>query len=362
MDFITKALLKHNNKYNYSLVEYLDSFTKVKIICPIHGIFEQQPRAHLSGQGCKKCCYEKFQLERKFTNNDLICKFKEKHGIKYDYSLVVHKQIKIKVKIICNEHGIFEQQPSAHLGGHGCPKCGEQNKRKNNTKTTKIFIERAKEIHNTKYDYSLVEYVNAKTKVKIICNEHGIFEQQPSAHLEGQGCNTCRIINSRLTTEKFINKSKLLFPNMFDYNDTIYETTYKELIIICKKHGSIKISPHDHFRMGCIKCKHNRFEHKWLNLMGIPDTKENRQVKIILSTKYIKVDGYIPETKTVYLFHGDYWHGNPKIYESNVFNSRKNKKMGELYSETIEYEKSLQMAGYNVISIWEYDFINDLEK
>jgi len=294
MDFITKALLKHNNKYNYSLVEYLDSFTKVKIICPIHGIFEQQPRAHLSGQGCKKCCYEKFQLERKFTNNDLICKFKEKHGIKYDYSLVVHKQIKIKVKIICNEHGIFEQQPSAHL--------------------------------------------------------------------EGQGCNTCRIINSRLTTEKFINKSKLLFPNMFDYNDTIYETTYKELIIICKKHGSIKISPHDHFRMGCIKCKHNRFEHKWLNLMGIPDTKENRQVKIILSTKYIKVDGYIPETKTVYLFHGDYWHGNPKIYESNVFNSRKNKKMGELYSETIEYEKSLQMAGYNVISIWEYDFINDLEK
>ena len=53
------------------------------------------------------------------------------------------------------------------------------------------FIRRAQAIHGTKYDYSLVEYVNNKTKVKIICPVHGEFEQEPSTHLQGKGCIKC---------------------------------------------------------------------------------------------------------------------------------------------------------------------------
>ena len=111
--------------------------------------------------------------------NTFIKKVKQIHGNKYDYSLVEYTNSKTKVKIICNEHGIFEQLLNSHYH-HGCKKCGD----KNRTKKIKLtdFIKKAKEMHGNKYDYSLVEYINNKTKVKIICLDHGIFEQIPQHH------------------------------------------------------------------------------------------------------------------------------------------------------------------------------------
>ena len=55
MTFIQKAIKKHGSKYDYSLAKYKNSKTKVKIICPEHGIFKQTLNNHLSGHGCPKC-------------------------------------------------------------------------------------------------------------------------------------------------------------------------------------------------------------------------------------------------------------------------------------------------------------------
>lgn len=57
--------------------------------------------------------------------------------------------------------------------------------------TTEEFIKRARAIHGDKYDYSKVEYINIKTKVCIICPEHGEFWQVPAEHLRGRGCKDC---------------------------------------------------------------------------------------------------------------------------------------------------------------------------
>ncbi len=57
-DFIKKAKSIHNNKYDYSLVNYVDSLTKIKIICSVHNIFEQSPSHHLMGRGCQICGYQ----------------------------------------------------------------------------------------------------------------------------------------------------------------------------------------------------------------------------------------------------------------------------------------------------------------
>lgn len=58
-EFIIKANLIHGNRYNYSLVVYKNNKTKVKIICPIHGVFEQYPCNHINKKtGCSKCSYE----------------------------------------------------------------------------------------------------------------------------------------------------------------------------------------------------------------------------------------------------------------------------------------------------------------
>ena len=111
--FEQKAKKIHGDKYDYSLVEYINSQTKVKIICPIHGVFEQKPNGHLSGRGCSKCKPDKISKKLSFTTEEFVKKAKEIYGDKYDYSLVDYKSAKEKVKIICSIHGVFEQTPDS---------------------------------------------------------------------------------------------------------------------------------------------------------------------------------------------------------------------------------------------------------
>jgi len=118
-EFINMSNEKHDNKYNYSLVEYKNNYTKVKIICPEHGIFEQKPSNHLLGTGCSKCS------GKNKTNEELILELKNVQGNRYDYSLVNYINRHKKVKIICHIHGIFNQTPAGHLSGKGCHSCNE---------------------------------------------------------------------------------------------------------------------------------------------------------------------------------------------------------------------------------------------
>lgn len=123
--FILKAKNKHGDKYNYDNVNYVDSKTKIIIICQIHGEFVQPPSEHLSGYGCKKC-----GNNTKYTTEEFISKAKEIHENKYGYKQVVYEGRKEKIQIECPFHGLFPQSPNNHLNGQGCPKCslskGEQ--------------------------------------------------------------------------------------------------------------------------------------------------------------------------------------------------------------------------------------------
>lgn len=124
--FIEKAIEIHGNKYDYSKVEYINSQTKVCIICPKHGEFWQKPSCHLSmHQGCPKCKAEKTSNLCKSNTNDFIKKANEIHSGKYDYSKVEYVNSQIKVCIICPKHGEFWQRPNDHLNWKGCPKCNE---------------------------------------------------------------------------------------------------------------------------------------------------------------------------------------------------------------------------------------------
>jgi len=193
---IKKCKEVYGDRYVYSLVEYKKFDKKIKIICPTHGIFEQLYHAHIGGQNCPKCSIEK---RFKFDTKSFINECKIIHKNKYDYSLVEYKNSKTKIKIICPIHGVFEQLHSNHIGGQNCPKC--ENKKLNNNK----FIERSLIIHNNKYDYSLVDYKNNRTKVEIICPTHGIFYQLPSNHLVGSGCKQCDSNNRRINIYEFMN-------------------------------------------------------------------------------------------------------------------------------------------------------------
>ena len=184
--FISEAQMIHYDKYDYSKVEYVNAKTKVCIICPEHGEFWQTPHNHLQGQGCPKC-----SPTLKLNKDVFIENSNKKHNGKYDYSKVKYINNRTKVCIICPEHGEFWQTPSNHMYGYGCAKCANSLNAENHTSNTDIFIEKAKLIHLNKYDYSKVKYINNRTKVCIICPEHGEFWQTPDAHLSNKGCPKC---------------------------------------------------------------------------------------------------------------------------------------------------------------------------
>ena len=119
-EFIGRSQNTHSYKYNYSESEYVNKRTKLKIICPTHGEFWQGAGRHIMGEGCPSCANNITK-----TTESFIEQAKSIHGDKYDYSQVDYvNNIKIKVKIVCREHGEFWQIPKDHLKGCGCPKCG----------------------------------------------------------------------------------------------------------------------------------------------------------------------------------------------------------------------------------------------
>ena len=132
---------------------------------------------------------------------NFINKAKKIHGDKYDYSKVNYVNSKTKVCIICPKHGEFWQEPRHHLSKHGCPMCGKENSDRKQSLTLNEFIEKSNQIHNGKYSYDKVNYVNAETKVCIICPKHGEFWQVPGNHIRGKGCPKCGQIMSKAEDE-----------------------------------------------------------------------------------------------------------------------------------------------------------------
>ena len=198
--FIKEAHKIHGDKYDYSKVEYVDSQTKVCIVCPKHGEFFMIPSIHLRGCSCPKCANKK--RGKSDDKETFIDKARKVHGDKYDYSKVEYINQSTKVCIICHEHGEFWQIPAMHLTGQGCPKCAGR------SKTSEDIINDFKKVHGDKYDYSKVEYKYAHEKVCIICPEHGEFWQLPFDHLDGHGCQKCGLLisNSENEISDFIKK------------------------------------------------------------------------------------------------------------------------------------------------------------
>ena len=295
-EFIKKAKEVHGDKYNYSKVEYKGRKKKVCIICPIHGEFWQRADLHLSGTGCPKC-----SKKYKYITEEFIKKAKEVHGDKYDYTKTQYKGGRQKICIICPEHGEFWKLPYEHLNGKGCPKC--VNKKFTNIKsTTEEFIERAKEVHNDKYDYSKVNYENCRTKVCITCPEHGEFWQLPYVHLQGHGCPKCKTQmfsnKYRLTLCEFIEKANKKHNNFFDYSKVQYVNAYTKVCIICPKHGEFWQTPCNHLNGdGCPECNKSKLENKikYFLLEKQIEFIEEKKFDWLIYKENMRLDFYLPE-------------------------------------------------------------------
>lgn len=228
--FIEKSKIKHNDKYNYDLVEYVDFKTKIKIICSVHGVFEQLPQKHINGSGCQIC-----GGSIKLSTIDFIEKSNKIHNFTYNYESVTYIKYHSKVDIICKKHGVFEQIASNHLKGVGCPKCSNKHK-----PTNEEFIDKSNKIHNFLYNYDHVEYINCKTEVDIKCQKHGIFKQTPNSHLRGRGCTSCQNSNGEIKIEHLLKENKINFKKQYSFDDLIFKKKLKFDFAIFDGTGNLK--------------------------------------------------------------------------------------------------------------------------
>lgn len=257
----------------------------------------------------------------KYNTHDFVEISNDKHNYKYDYSLVEYVNNYTEVTIICPKHGSFKQRPDVHFRGGGCVKCihSERSEKLNDGKVT--FIKKAKDIHGNKYDYNLVEYVNNKTKIKIICPIHGIFEQQPRSHtLNGSGCPYCA--NKHITNERFMEKCRNKYGNLYNYNKTNYIKSHDKVIVICDNNHEFKVSPNNHLNgRGCPVCKESvgeRIIRAYLDEIGVKYIKDMSFDGCIHKRK-LKFDFYLPKYDTCVEFDGEQ-HFNTYRFEKSEDN------------------------------------------
>ena len=207
-DFIRKAIVVHNNFFDYSKVEFINVNKKVCIICPKHGEFWQRAAHHLNGCGCKKCYNERRRKIHSKTNEVFIAQCKAIFGDKYTYNKTEYINNKTDVCVTCRKHGDFFITPSHLLNGYGCKKCS-----KRYHYSTKEWIEMANRVHQNKYDYSKSVYTSKEKNICIICPIHGELWQIAKHHLRGCGCPKCYNKNWHLEEEisQFLDEKQISY-------------------------------------------------------------------------------------------------------------------------------------------------------
>lgn len=350
-EFIKKCIDKHGDRYDYSLVEYVNTRTKISIICKKHGKFTQLPKAHYLGQGCPRC-YGNLRLSKKefikicnrseynydlvpdtikirsiipiintnnnityyqwaihhlnginptkVESNSLVNRLKKLHNNKFDY--IIDKDyynLTDKIKLVNKLTGdIFHYRIDRHLNGM-----------KPNKLTLNYFLLKSKEIHSNRYDYSLIKDIKSgKSKVSIICKQHGVFTQRVSNHINlKDGCPKC-VSKGKWNTEHLKSEFNRIHLNRYDYSNVIFSGISNKVEIICKEHGIFHQNIHKHLNgQGCPECSFNSKGEEY-----IKEHLEEMKIKYIRqhgfdSCRYINklnFDFYLPEYNTCIEFDG----------------------------------------------------------
>lgn len=347
-DFVAAAKKIHGDKYDYSSTSYTGRHSKLIIICPAHGEFEQTAGSHLNGRGCPTCGKMTKAEKRRWTYDDFVRNARRIHGNKYDYSDSVYVTSQTKLIIGCPIHGQFKQTADMHINQkQGCAKCGKISSSKKQKLTTDKFIEKAIAKHGNKYDYSFVKYTFATQPVKIICKIHGEFYQRAGSHLHGQSCPTCSKERPCDTLENFIAKAKRTHGNEYDYSKTVYVNSQTPVVITCPTHGDFSQRPYSHVGgFGCSKCSGHHSssgETELFKLVRSITSDARQSARDIISPQ--ELDIIVPSRKVAIEFNGIWWHSE-KYRDKNYH---------------INKRLAAEKAGYRLISIRE-DLWNQRQK
>ena len=361
--FIEKAILKHEDKYDYSNSKYIKSDIPIEIRCKIeeHGMFKQPPSSHLQGHGCPKCSKNKKQNFEEFIKKAKNIHKDINNEPLYEYPQQEYKNAKTKINIICKKcNDSFLQIPDSHIRGNGCMNCAISYRASLKKYDTEKFISlsKVKHINIDKlpiYDYSKVKYVSSITPVEIICKKHGSYFQTPSQHLSGSGCDKCGILNTsnlrRKPLNNFIKESNIIHNNKYLYNKTEYINYKSKLIITCNKHGDFKQTPNEHLHgSGCPYCINKTEGILYEKLQPIyPTIITQFKQEWCKKTTFLPFDFCIPENKIIIELDGP-----------QHFKQISNWSSPEEQLENDKYkEKCANENGYSIIRIIQEDVFDN---
>lgn len=256
----------------------------------------------------------------KLTQEQVIEQFNIKHNNKFGYSKMIYLGDNKNIIITCPIHGDFEQTPSNHKRGQNCPKCAGRGL------TNNELIEIFNHVHNNKFDYSEMNYINNSTKINIICPIHGKFSQTPNNHKRGQGCNECYGIKL-LTIDEAIANFVKTHGSKYDYSKTIYKNAHTKVIITCLIHGDFEQTPNNHKNgNGCPICCESNGETK------IRVFLEDNEINFIPQYKFpdcknilqLPFDFYLPDDNICIEFNGIQHYKPVKHFNGKIgFEARK---------------------------------------
>lgn len=445
--FIEASNIKHNYKYDYSLVEYTGAHKKVEIVCPAHGSFHQTPSDHVHKKaGCPICakenrkqtCLEKYgvdharksihvqekqkqtNLERygvdnPFKNKEIQEKQKhtmfERYGVEHNSlnpdTVNKRKQTMLdRYGVECGLQVPIIQEKKTHTmleryGVEHAMQCLEVRQRYNHTCMTK-YGHHPRQLDKVKYKQKqtcLEKYgVDNPRKAEVVKNkikhtmlekygvEHALQNQEildtlKQYYLEKYGVDNPR--KSKEHQESSIQtclekygvkranqKHMVAILPLLESREWLFDqyiTQGKTADIIAEelqimggvvrrrlKHHEIAIRYTVGFSYRCIQWLNSIMKNENIHIQHAGNADEFK----IPSTRW-KADGYCKETNTIYEFHGDVWHGNPDVFEpTETCHPYSNLTAGELYYNTLERETQIKNLGYNLIVMWENDFIN----
>lgn len=248
-DVISKFKSMHGSTYDYSLVDYQGDTKKVKIICKIHGTFEQQPGAHgRQKQGCPKCSAIRVGKAQQIGNSEFIKRVEKVFGKDaFAYTKLNYQGAHKDVTLICKKCGNAEtKDPRSFYIGYGCLKC--KVKRRNPKQITKEqFLERAIKAHGRRYDYSNVEYKSIYDEVEIVCFKHGSFYQKPAIHLYAKSnCPECKITKGEESISQHLNNKDIRY--IFQYRVSIDKSYHYYDFYIPDRNIMIEFNGMQHYK------------------------------------------------------------------------------------------------------------------
>jgi hypothetical protein len=263
--------------------------------------------------------------------SDVIAKFPAEVRERFDFSAAVyHGALAPITNVICSKHGAFKQYPAQlRRNGATCQGCGAEVWSTKKRQPARPFVEQAREVHGSFYDYSKTVYTRSQDKLTVTCPTHGDFLVAANNHLSGRGCPACGALKrghrkdigtaARTTADSkmaafgsaFADDARKVHGDKYDYSGVVYAGRKQHVTIVCRDHGAFEQTPERHLYRahGCPQCSHHRSKDEaevlaFVSIFAEPVSRD----RTVIPPK--ELDVYVPAAKLALEYCGEYWHGS----------------------------------------------------